>query len=93
MSKVKSIVVELFKLKQTVLLILTGIFAYLIAAGRDSSLIVLTKLTSSMFLTISGTTGFNMVLDRDNDALMFRTKSRPLPDGRLSVSESLFIQR
>ena len=90
MSKVKSIVVELFKLKQTVLLILTGIFAYLIAAGRDSSLIVLAKLTISMFLTISGTTGFNMVLDRDIDALMFRTRSRPLPDGRLSVSESLF---
>jgi len=92
MSKVKSIVVELFKLKQTVFLILTGIFAYLIAAGGDSSLIVLAKLTISMFLTISGTTGFNMVLDRDIDALMFRTRSRPLPDGRLSVSESLFIQ-
>jgi protoheme IX farnesyltransferase len=90
MSKVKSIVVELFKLKQTVLLVLTGVFAYLIAAGRDSSLIVLAKLTISMFLTISGTTGFNMVLDRDIDALMFRTRSRPLPDGRLSVSESLF---
>jgi protoheme IX farnesyltransferase len=90
MSKVKSVVVELFKLKQTVRLILTGIFAYLIAAVGDSSLIVLAKLTISMFLTISGTTGFNMVLDRDIDALMFRTRSRPLPDGRLSVSESLF---
>lgn len=90
MNKTKSLIIELFKFKQTFLLILTGVFAYLICAGRNFSLLVLAKLVLSMFLTISGTTGLNMVLDRDIDALMFRTKNRPLPNGRLSVSEALF---
>lgn len=35
-------------------------------------------------LLVSGSSAFNMYIERDYDALMTRTQSRPLPSGRLS---------
>ena len=36
-------------------------------------------------LVAGGASAYNQVLERDTDALMQRTRSRPLPDGRLQV--------
>lgn len=71
---------DLVKPKQTFLLMLTFAISYIVAGGKD----LLPGL--SVFLTISGTTALNMWLDRDIDALMTRTKKRPLPSGELSPS-------
>ncbi|MFW9825021.1 MAG: protoheme IX farnesyltransferase, partial [Candidatus Thorarchaeota archaeon] len=38
----------------------------------------------SLFLAISGSTVLNMYIDRDIDAIMERTKDRPLPSGKVS---------
>ncbi|MEM0376160.1 MAG: heme o synthase [Thermofilum sp.] len=79
---------QLFKIKQTLLLLLTGVFAYVAGShGRiDFTTLLLTSL--SIFLSVSGTTGFNMVLDADIDAAMFRTRGRPLPAGRMTKREA-----
>ena len=81
---------RLFKLKQTGLLVFTGLLGYLIASHRtfDSRLLLLGL---SLSLAISGTTGLNMFFDRDIDSLMFRTRNRPLPAGTLSPGLALII--
>ena len=41
-----------------------------------------------LLFAISGTTAMNMVFDRDLDAVMERTKKRPLPTGTLNVMQA-----
>jgi protoheme IX farnesyltransferase len=89
MEKLRDIWVELFKLRQTILLVLSGVFAYLIASRGVIDLKMLTLIIISLYLSVSGTTGLNMYLDRDIDSIMFRTRERPLPRKRLSEREAL----
>lgn len=79
----------LTKPKQTLLLLLTSVFTYLGAGGtRLDTLIVL---LAAMLLSIAGTTSVNMALDADIDAMMPRTRDRPVPAGRLSKWDALFF--
>jgi len=77
----------LTKPKQTFLLLLTSIFTYLGAGGIRPDILLI--LTAAMLLSISGTTSVNMALDADIDAMMPRTKNRPVPSGRVSIIEAL----
>lgn len=77
---------ELTKPRQTALLLVTMAGAYLIAA-KSIDVIMLAKLLIMGFTAIGGVTALNMYLDRDIDAIMKRTSSRPLPRGRLSFDE------
>ncbi|AGT35403.1 hypothetical protein N186_05285 [Thermofilum adornatum] len=91
MGKLKDFM-EVFKVKQTLLLLITGICSYLEGlriAGKPFDALSFLAVSLSMFLTISGTTGVNMVLDADIDSLMFRTKNRPIPMNRLTKRETL----
>jgi len=73
-----STVDRLFKLKQTALLLSSGIFAYLISCGGVPDWHTLATLASAILLTVSGATAMNMGLDRDIDGLMERTRNRPI---------------
>lgn len=94
MNKLKALI-DVTKPKQTFLLMVTFFVAYFIAAKHLNLRFILAAVAT--FLAISGTTALNMWLDRDLDALMSRTKNRPLPRGILSPLEcaiygfSLFI--
>ena len=75
--------VELIKGKQTFLLVYTTFFAYLVSAWPNMiNPFTLAWLLVAMVLAVSGTTMLNMYIDRDIDAVMPRTKKRPLPSGR-----------
>lgn len=76
--------IEVIKPKQTMLLMITCIVAYLIASSGSIDFIHFIITCLSTTLAIAGTTALNMWLDIDIDALMKRTKNRPLPAGRLS---------
>ena len=82
---------ELIKSKQTFLLVYTAIFAYLISVWTTTGIILMQLLwvTVGLFFTISGSTLINMVIDRDIDAIMERTKDRPIPSGRIPASTTL----
>lgn len=81
---------ELIKSKQTFLLVYTTVFTYLISAWITGfNLRVFLCITVGMFFAVSGSTLLNMFIDRDIDALMERTKNRPLPSGRISPSTVL----
>ncbi|RLI75330.1 protoheme IX farnesyltransferase [Archaeoglobales archaeon] len=74
---------EVIKPKQTMLLMVTFVVAYLVAA-KSINLIHFIQAFTATILTVAGTTALNMWLDRDIDALMPRTKRRPVPSGRLT---------
>ncbi len=76
--------IEVIKPKQTTLLMVTCVVAYLVASGKriDLAHFVITCVATT--LAVAGTTALNMWLDSDIDALMSRTRCRPVPSGRLS---------
>jgi protoheme IX farnesyltransferase len=83
---------NLIKAKQTILLLYTAIFSYLISVVELSepfNWVIFLHLLLSLFLAVSGATVLNMYIDRDIDAIMERTKDRPLPSGRVSASTVL----
>ncbi|MEL9929540.1 MAG: heme o synthase [Sulfolobales archaeon] len=85
------IIYDLFKLKQSSLLIFVGVLGYLIAAVYNLNLPTLLLIILSLFLTVGGTTGFNMVLDADIDAIMMRTRNRVIPSNMISKREASVI--
>jgi len=81
----------LIKSRQTGLLLFTGFTGYVSARCPVLPLGVFIGLMGSLFLAISGSTVLNMVFDRDIDARMKRTEDRPLPAGKISVNEALYL--
>ena len=75
--------IQLIKTPQTGLLLLTAIAGYRSATGGLSLLSVILAMVG-LLLVVSGTTALNMVFDRDIDAVMERTKKRPIPIGKIS---------
>jgi len=85
---------ELIKARQTVLLLYTGVLSYLITAFGlviEINWFNLLHLSISLYLAVSGATVLNMYIDRDIDAIMERTKDRPLPSGKVTASTVLIV--
>lgn len=86
---------EATKPRQTALLLLTMLGAFLTGYfyhhGDSSSLSwgLMLKLIVMGYLAVGGTTLLNMYLDVDIDSVMGRTRSRPLPSGRLDKRVAL----
>jgi protoheme IX farnesyltransferase len=56
-----------------------------------SSWLVLLKLAVGGYCMVGASNAFNQVIEKDLDALMDRTKNRPVPAGRMSPNLALFI--
>lgn len=69
-------------------LVTTAVGYYLGSAGVLNGLRLLHTLLGTA-LAAGGTIALNQYLERDRDALMERTRLRPLPDGRLEPFEAL----
>jgi protoheme IX farnesyltransferase len=78
----------LVKGRQTVLLLITGFCAYVLTRGLPFDPLEAVWMVDGLFLSISGCTALNMVLDQDVDARMGRTADRPLPAGRIRLLEA-----
>jgi protoheme IX farnesyltransferase len=79
---------ELTKPSVTALVMVTMVSGALVAPGP----IELPKLLLSLFSTacvVGAANAFNMWMERDSDALMSRTRRRPLPTGRLTPEMAL----
>ncbi len=87
-SKIK-IYWKLIKSLQTLLLLFTGIAGFVSTQCPFLGWQTFLLFVLSLFLAISGTTVLNMVWDRDIDASMNRTVSRPIPSGQISVNEAV----
>lgn len=78
----------LFKLKITVFVVISAVFGYFIGA-ESVSFVSLSWLTLGGFFITASSNAFNQIIERNHDGLMERTKNRPLPQNKLTVTETL----
>jgi len=81
--------VQLVKMRLSVLVVFSAAMGFMIATRGDFSWSTLLLLVTGGFLVTASSNAFNQVIERDADKLMQRTANRPLPAGRMSVSEAL----
>jgi protoheme IX farnesyltransferase len=78
------------KLRLATLVVMSAAFCYMLA----SDVIDYSKLTFLIvggFLVTASSNGFNQIIERNLDKLMSRTANRPLPTGRMSLTEAYVI--
>jgi protoheme IX farnesyltransferase len=81
----------LTKPRLNLLVIATAGAGYYLGAGRDLSLAAMTHAVAGTALVAGGSAAFNQVLERRVDALMERTRRRPVADGRLGAAEATWF--
>lgn len=82
--------VALAKPRLNLLVIASALAGYVMGGGIADPVIVASLLVGTA-LVAGGASAFNQVLEREPDALMRRTRLRPVPDGRLQPGESLLF--
>ena len=81
---------QLTKVGLSVSVVFTSITGYLLATDVIDYNVIL-QLAIGGYLMVGASNAFNQVIEKDIDALMQRTKNRPLPSGRMKVSTALTI--
>ena len=82
---------ELLKPRLSMLVAFSVAFGYGLATRGEMDWVILSTLTLAAFLLSGASVAVNQVIEKDYDKLMERTKSRPIPTNRLSVSEALIF--
>jgi len=83
--------VALAKPRLNMLVVASTLAGYAIADGEPLGLIRICGLALGTGLVAGGASAFNQVYERDIDALMRRTRTRPLPDQRLQPAEGVLF--
>ncbi len=84
-----SLIFQLSKMKISLLAMLSAATGYLLATGRIA--IGMLVPTTAVFFLASGSCALNQYQERKVDGLMVRTRSRPIPSGRLNPGTALSI--
>lgn len=82
-------IATLAKLRLSMLVVISAAACYFFAGGTMS--IDLFYLIGGGFLITGSSNGFNQIIERETDKLMPRTQNRPLPQGRMSVTEAVIL--
>jgi protoheme IX farnesyltransferase len=80
---------QFIKYKLSLAVTLTGIVGFLIYSGEADINLLLTGI--GIFLLASGSSGLNQYQEHQYDAVMERTKSRPIPKGLISPYHALIV--
>lgn len=83
--------VELLKPRLSMLVAFSCAFGYGLATRGDVNWLVLVVLTISGFLLSGASVTINQVIEKDLDAMMERTKMRPLPTHRVTIQEAILF--
>ncbi len=83
--------VALAKPRLNLLVVASTLVGYAMAPGEPLGLLRVGGLLLGTGLVAGGASAFNQVLERDLDALMRRTRTRPLPDQRLQPLEGVLF--
>lgn len=81
---------EITKVRLSLSVVISSIAGYLLGADKVDILILLALLIGG-YCMVGASNVFNQIIERDTDALMERTKNRPIPSGRISVNKGLAI--
>ncbi len=87
MSKVRDYA-QFMKLRLTTLVVVSAVISFVIGSTEVDYTKLLLLVLGGILVT-SASNGFNQIIERHLDKLMDRTANRPLPQGRMSVNESL----
>ena len=82
--------IEITKLRLSVSVVFSSVISYLIGMNEFDFEIFLYLVVGGLMM-VSASNVFNQVIERDLDALMQRTKGRPLPMGQISVNNALVL--
>ena len=80
--------VTLAKPRLNLLVVATSVVGFFAASNGPTDLLALLHTAIGSALVASGAAAWNQIRERRTDALMDRTRMRPLPGGRLSVAEA-----
>jgi protoheme IX farnesyltransferase len=80
--------VALAKPRLNLLVIATSVVGFYVASSGPTDFVALLHTAIGSALVAGGAAGWNQIYERHTDALMDRTRLRPLPDGRVSVTEA-----
>jgi heme o synthase len=83
--------VALAKPRLNLLVVASTLVGYAMAPGEPLGVLAVCGLLLGTGLVAGGASAFNQVLERDLDALMRRTRARPLPDQRLQPLEGMLF--
>ena len=78
----------LTKPRVNLLVVASALAGYYMASGEDVSAVALVSALVGTALVSGGAAGLNQIAERDTDALMQRTRERPMPAGRLRPVEA-----
>jgi protoheme IX farnesyltransferase len=87
--RVAADLVALTKPRVVLMVLVTTVVGYYVGLTGAPDYVKLVHLLIGTMLAAGGTLALNQYWERDVDALMDRTRVRPLPDGRLSPLEAL----
>ena len=89
MGSAVKLLMELTKLRIAVLSTVSTAAGYILFAERlDSRLLIVSGAT---LLLAMGSLALNQAQEHRTDALMERTKDRPIPSGRMSLAEAVMV--
>ena len=82
---------ELSKPRVVLMVLITAFVGFYLGSGEVPNYLLLFKMLFGTALTACGTLALNQYLERETDALMDRTRRRPLPDHRVQPREALWF--
>jgi heme o synthase len=80
--------VALAKPRLNLLVVATAAAGYAMAHGDPTNVAAIAATVVGTGLVAAGASAFNQVIEREPDGLMRRTRLRPLPDGRVGMTEA-----
>ncbi|MBT8352422.1 MAG: heme o synthase [Deltaproteobacteria bacterium] len=81
---------EVTKMRLSLSVVFSSLAGYLL--GADSiDIKVLILLAMGGYCMVGASNAFNQIIEKDYDALMERTKNRPIPSGRMSVRTAFIL--
>ncbi|MDT0648788.1 heme o synthase [Autumnicola edwardsiae] len=81
---------EITKMRLAISVVFSSVAGYFLGAETIDFVTVL-LLAIGGYLMVGASNAYNQIIERDLDALMDRTKNRPVPAGRMSVSTAFTI--
>src|SRR4051812_44753300 len=89
MKKIKDYL-QLVKLSLSIMVVFSSVLSFMLTEGYESyqdKLFRIIMLFAGGMLVTGSANAINQVVEKDTDALMKRTASRPVASGRMSVAE------
>lgn len=89
LSEILPVLADLTKYRLSLAVVLSSVTGYFLAYNDTG--ISLLYLSAGVFLLSSGSAALNQYTERAADSLMERTRTRPLPSGKISVKNTLIL--